>query len=57
MNHFEFQDHLPLIEGVIGELCKGFPLLVDAYRGVITFDSLKNSLLLGLQDPRDNGML
>ncbi|PWA44656.1 EF-hand domain pair [Artemisia annua] len=47
----EFHDHLPLIEeklggdGLIGELCKGFELLMDANKGVITFDSLKNNAL------------
>lgn len=59
----EFQDMLPLMaerlggEGLIGELCKGFELLMDRERGVITFDSLKkNSALLGMQDLRDDEM-
>ncbi|KAI3497045.1 hypothetical protein L1887_39426 [Cichorium endivia] len=63
-NQFEFQDHLPLIEeklggdGLIGELCNGFRLLMDADKGVITFDSLKkNSSLLGLQDLSDDDLL
>ena len=57
----EFQDMLPFMaerlggEGLIGELCKGFRLLMDREKGVITFDSLKkNSALLGLQDLRDD---
>ncbi|KAL4576107.1 hypothetical protein LXL04_012196 [Taraxacum kok-saghyz] len=38
-------------EGLIGELCSGFQLLVEADKGVITFESLKNnSSVLGLQD-------
>ncbi|XP_057792610.1 calcium-binding protein KRP1-like [Salvia miltiorrhiza] len=62
-----FQDMLPLMaerlggEGLIGELCKGFRLLMDREKGVITFDSLKrNSALLGLQELGDDelrGML
>ncbi|KAI3755834.1 hypothetical protein L1987_55642 [Smallanthus sonchifolius] len=63
-NQFEFQDHLPMIEeklggdGLIGELCKGFQLLMDADTGVITFDSLKNNAsLLGLQDLSDDDLL
>ncbi|KAD4178931.1 hypothetical protein E3N88_27522 [Mikania micrantha] len=59
-----FQDHLPLIEehlggdGLIEELCKGFQLLMDVDKGVITFESLKNnSLLLGLQDLSDCDLL
>lgn len=57
----EFQDMLPFMaerlggEGLIGELCKGFRVLMDREKGVITFDSLKkNSALLGLQDLRDD---
>ncbi|KAK4486879.1 hypothetical protein RD792_006187 [Penstemon davidsonii] len=57
----EFQDMLPIMadklggEGLIGELCKGFNLLMDKETGVITFESLKkNSSLLGLQDLRDD---
>ncbi|GJY95452.1 hypothetical protein Tco_0511813 [Tanacetum coccineum] len=56
----EFHDHLPLIEeklggeGLIGELCKGFELLMDANKGVITFDSLKNNAsFLGPPDMSD----
>ncbi|KAL8497393.1 hypothetical protein ACS0TY_020910 [Phlomoides rotata] len=57
----EFQDMLPFMadrlggEGLIGELCKGFRVLMDREKGVITFDSLKkNSALLGLQDLSDD---
>ncbi|KAK6157250.1 hypothetical protein DH2020_011498 [Rehmannia glutinosa] len=63
----EFQDMLPFMadklggEGLIGEMCKGFNLLMDREKGLITFESLKkNSALLGLQDLRDDelqGML
>ncbi|KAB5521595.1 hypothetical protein DKX38_025914 [Salix brachista] len=58
-----FQDFLPLManklggDGLIGELCNGFNLLMDGERGVITFDSLKkNSALLGLQDFSDDDL-
>lgn len=41
-------------EGLIGELCNGFELLVDGDKGVITFDSLKrNAAVLGLQGLSD----
>lgn len=63
----QFEDMLPLMaerlggEGLIGELCKGFGLLMDREKGVITFESLKkNSALLGLQylgDDELEGML
>ncbi|KAJ4835465.1 Calcium-binding protein krp1 [Turnera subulata] len=52
-----FHDFLPVManklggDGLIGELCNGFNLLMDREKGVITLDSLrKNSALLGLQD-------
>ncbi|KAJ6886987.1 calcium-binding protein KRP1-like [Populus alba x Populus x berolinensis] len=58
-----FEDFLPLMatklggDGLIGELCNGFNLLVDSEKGVITFDSLKkNSTLLGLQDLSDDDL-
>nr|GLL22618.1 calcium-binding protein PBP1-like [Ipomoea trifida]GMC74621.1 calcium-binding protein PBP1-like [Ipomoea batatas]GMC76599.1 calcium-binding protein PBP1-like [Ipomoea batatas] len=58
-----FQDFLPLMaeklggDGLIGELCNGFQLLMDREKGVITFDSLKNnSALLGLQDLTDDDL-
>lgn len=58
-----FQDFLPVMahklggDGLIGELCNGFNLLMDADKGVITFESLKkNSALLGLQDLSDDDL-
>ncbi|CAN4087398.1 unnamed protein product [Withania somnifera] len=43
--------------GLIVELCKGFQLLMDMDKGVITFESLKkNSALLGLQDLSDDDL-
>ncbi|KAH0721935.1 calcium-binding protein PBP1-like [Solanum tuberosum] len=58
-----FNDFLPLMaeklggDGLIGELCKGFQLLMDRDKGVITFESLKkNSALLGLQDLSDDDL-
>uniref|UniRef100_A0A0V0IBL1 Putative ovule protein n=1 Tax=Solanum chacoense TaxID=4108 RepID=A0A0V0IBL1_SOLCH len=58
-----FNDCLPLMaeklggDGLIGELCKGFQLLMDRDKGVITFESLKkNSALLGLQDLSDDDL-
>ncbi|KAK9209449.1 hypothetical protein WN944_001815 [Citrus x changshan-huyou] len=58
-----FEDFLPLManklggDGLIGELCNGFNLLMDADKGVITFESLKkNSALLGLQDLSDDDL-
>ena len=58
-----FEDFLPLManklggDGLVGELCNGFNLLVDSEKGVITFDSLKkNSALLGLQDLSDDDL-
>ncbi|CAA0828012.1 Calcium-binding EF-hand family protein [Striga hermonthica] len=66
-NQSDFQDLLPLMaeklggDGLIGELCNGFRLLMDSDKGVITFDSLKkNSAFLGLQELSDDdirGML
>ncbi|KAK2997064.1 hypothetical protein RJ639_045653 [Escallonia herrerae] len=63
-NQSQFQDFLPIMadklggDGLIGELCNGFQLLMDCEKGVITFDSLKNnSALLGLQDLTDDDLL
>ncbi|KAK9056291.1 hypothetical protein SSX86_027381 [Deinandra increscens subsp. villosa] len=63
-DNFEFEDHLPLIEeklggeGLMGELCKGFHLLKDVEKGVITFDSLKNNAsVLGLEGMSDEDLL
>ncbi|KAL3377436.1 hypothetical protein AABB24_003709 [Solanum stoloniferum] len=57
MVHLEFQDLLPIMarklgrEGLINELCKGYRMLMDGEKGVITIDSLKkNSELMGLQE-------
>ncbi|EOY12708.1 hypothetical protein QUC31_001963 [Theobroma cacao] len=59
----DFQDFLPVManklggDGLIGELCNGFNLLMDSDKGVITFDSLKkNSALLGLQELTDDDL-
>ncbi|CAH8363748.1 unnamed protein product [Eruca vesicaria subsp. sativa] len=42
-------------EGLIDELCKGFELLMDRDKGVITFESLRRnaSTVLGLGDLTD----
>ncbi|XP_042503099.1 calcium-binding protein KRP1-like [Macadamia integrifolia] len=60
----DFEDYLPTMaeklggEGLIGELCNGFRLLMDPDKGVITFESLKrNSALLGLQGLSDDELL
>ncbi|XP_042516222.1 calcium-binding protein PBP1-like [Macadamia integrifolia] len=59
-----FEDFLPTMadklgaDGLIGELCNGFELLMDKDKGLITFESLKrNSSLLGLQELRDDELL
>ncbi|KAJ6727999.1 CALCIUM-BINDING PROTEIN KIC [Salix koriyanagi] len=45
-------------EGFLVELCNGFRLLMDADKGLITFESLKrNILVLGLQDIRDDELV
>ncbi|KAJ0254497.1 hypothetical protein HA466_0104190 [Hirschfeldia incana] len=43
-------------EGLIDELCKGFELLTDKDKGVITFESLRRnaSAVLGLGDLTDD---
>ncbi|XP_065862212.1 calcium-binding protein KRP1-like [Euphorbia lathyris] len=58
-----FHDYLPVMadklggEGLIGELCNGFNVLMDGEKGVITFESLKrNSAVLGLQDLGDDDL-
>ena len=60
----DFEDYFPSMvarmgnEGFIWELCHGFRLLMDAEKGVITFESLKrNSVLLGLHDLRDDDLV
>ncbi|KAJ9568039.1 hypothetical protein OSB04_004005 [Centaurea solstitialis] len=62
-NQSQFEDHLPLMadklggDGLIEELCNGFRLLMDADKGVITFDSLKrNSSVLGLENMSDEDL-
>ncbi|XP_022848660.1 calcium-binding protein PBP1-like [Olea europaea var. sylvestris] len=62
-NQSNFQDFLPLMaeklggDGLIGELCNGFQVLMDSDKGVITFESLKkNSALLGLKDMSDDDL-
>ncbi|KAJ0267119.1 Calcium-binding protein PBP1 [Hirschfeldia incana] len=57
-----FHDFFPAMagklggEGLIDELCKGFELLMDRDRGVITFESLRRnaSAVLGLGDLTDD---
>ncbi|XP_021594484.1 calcium-binding protein KRP1 [Manihot esculenta] len=60
----EFEDYFPSMmeqlgtEGFMMELCNGFRLLMDGEKGLITFESLKrNSILLGLQDMRDDELV
>lgn len=62
-NKTNFQDFLPLMsdklggDGLIGELCNGFRLLMDSEKGVITFESLKkNACYLGLQELSDDDL-
>ncbi|CAE6240350.1 unnamed protein product [Arabidopsis arenosa] len=58
----KFQDFFPTMagklggEGLIEELCKGFELLMDKDKGVITFESLRRnaSTVLGLGDLTDD---
>ncbi|KAE8734874.1 Calcium-binding protein KIC [Hibiscus syriacus] len=59
-----FEDYFPSMmarlgeEGFIGELCKGFRLLMDGEQGLITFESLKrNSVILGLNDMGDDELV
>ncbi|KAL8256463.1 hypothetical protein R6Q59_031530 [Mikania micrantha] len=63
-NPSQFEDFLPVMadklggNGLIEELCNGFQLLMDADKGMITFDSLKkNSSLLGLGDLSDDDIV
>ncbi|KAK1435660.1 hypothetical protein QVD17_01426 [Tagetes erecta] len=60
----QFEDFLPIMadklggDGLIEELCKGFQLLMDGEKGVITFDSLKkNSSVLGVGDMSDEDVI
>nr|KYP44312.1 Caltractin [Cajanus cajan] len=58
----EFEDLLPVIagklggEGLIKELCKGFELLMDKEKGVITLESLRSNsaMVLGLHDFKED---
>ncbi|MBA0679193.1 hypothetical protein Goshw_014962 [Gossypium schwendimanii] len=57
----DFEDYFPSMmekygaEWLLGEVCNGFRLLMDAEKGVITFESLKiKSAMLGLGDMEDD---
>ncbi|KAL1537432.1 calcium-binding protein PBP1-like [Salvia divinorum] len=60
-----FEDHFPAMveklgaEGFVNELCKGFELLMDSHKQIITFTSLKkNAAVLGLKvDDVDDELL
>lgn len=61
MAGIDFEDLLPVIanklggEGLMKELSKGFNLLMDKDKGVITLESLrKNSALMGLEDLKED---
>ncbi|PSS06300.1 Calcium-binding protein [Actinidia chinensis var. chinensis] len=63
-NPSNFEDLLPIMahkfggDGLIGELCNGFRLLMDVDKELITFDSLKhNAAVLGLQDMTDDDLM
>ncbi|XP_047956416.1 calcium-binding protein PBP1-like [Salvia hispanica] len=56
-NGVVFEDHFPAMveklgaEGFMDELCKGFELLMDSRKQMITFTSLKNNAAaLGFED-------
>ncbi|XP_044497515.1 calcium-binding protein PBP1-like [Mangifera indica] len=60
-NRVVFEDYFPAMveklgaEGFMQELHKGFRMLMDDEKGVITFESLKKkAALLGLQDMSDD---
>ncbi|KAL4201830.1 hypothetical protein AMTRI_Chr02g218040 [Amborella trichopoda] len=60
----EFEDFLPVMAEKMGEeefmveLCKGFQVLMDKSKGLITFKSLKrNSGILGLQGLSDEEVM
>ncbi|KAL2331786.1 hypothetical protein Fmac_019367 [Flemingia macrophylla] len=63
--NIEFEDLLPVIasklggEGLIKELCKGFELLMDKEKGVITLESLRknSSMVLGLHDLKEDELV
>lgn len=55
-----FEDHFPAMveklgaEGFMKELCKGFRVLMDSQKQLITLDSLKkNAVLLGFHEDDD----
>ncbi|MBA0553220.1 hypothetical protein Golob_012421 [Gossypium lobatum] len=57
----DFEDYFPSMmekygaEWLLAEVCNGFRLLMDAEKGVITFESLKiKSAMLGLGDMEDD---
>ncbi|KAK4439265.1 Calcium-binding protein PBP1 [Sesamum alatum] len=59
-----FEDFFPAMveklgaDGFMKELCKGFRLLTDCDKGLITLESLKkNSAVLGLEDVSDDELL
>ncbi|KAJ4748411.1 Calcium-binding protein KIC [Rhynchospora pubera] len=59
-----FEDFLPSMaeqlgpEGLMKELCKGFNLLMDPRKGVITFDSIKeNARAFGLEGLSDDELI
>ncbi|XP_074321455.1 calcium-binding protein PBP1-like [Silene latifolia] len=63
-NPQNFEDHLPIMaeklggDGLIEEICKGFQLIKDIDKDVITFDSLKkNAEFLGLQELNDDDLM
>ncbi|KAJ3696049.1 hypothetical protein LUZ60_001426 [Juncus effusus] len=60
----DFEDYLPSMaaklgpNGLIKELCKGFELLMDRNRGLITLESLKrNAPRLGMERLGDDELL
>ncbi|KAK9674408.1 hypothetical protein RND81_12G230600 [Saponaria officinalis] len=62
-NPENFEDYFGIMEEklggeeLIGEICKGFELLKDGEKGVITFESLKkNAGNLGLQELSDEDL-
>ncbi|XP_052202623.1 calcium-binding protein PBP1-like [Diospyros lotus] len=64
INGVVFEDFFPSMveklgaEGFMDELCKGFRLLMDGDKGVITFESLKkNSAVLGLREMSDEELM
>ncbi|XP_057960581.1 calcium-binding protein PBP1-like [Malania oleifera] len=60
-NRVVFEDYFPAmveilgVEGFMKELCKGFRLLMDVDKELITFESLqRNSAVLGMEDTTDD---